>query len=91
MSNSYDRLLDLVVEGRKDEGALFDRLKDMAKAFRNRKEDEPEVAKDKPVEVERLAPGPKSTSSQRGKPNKPAWSKEKREFNRSMGGDHLTP
>jgi hypothetical protein len=55
----------------------------MAKAFRNRK--------DKPVEVERLAPGPKSTSSQRGKPNKPAWSKEKREFNRSMGGDHLTP
>ena len=83
MNNTYNRLLDLVVEGRKDEGALFDRLKDMAKAFRNRK--------DKPVEVERLAPGPKSTSSQRGKPKKPAWSKEKREFNRSMGGDHLTP
>ena len=40
MNNSYDRLLDLVVEGRKDEGALFDRLKAMAKAFRNRRDAE---------------------------------------------------
>ena len=79
MNNSYDRLLDLVVEGRKDEGALFDRLKAMAKAFRGRREGGPEV--------ERLNDDPKSTSSQRGKPKKPAWSDEKRNFNKSMGGD----
>jgi hypothetical protein len=79
MNNTYNRLLDLVVEGRKDEGALFDRLKDMAKAFMGRRKGGPGV--------ERLKDDPKSTSSQRGNRTKPAWSDEKRNFNRSMGGD----